>query len=126
MWSERYATQPEILRYVHHVVERFDLRKHIRFDCSLVKAQYNEESGRWLIQCNDGTQWSAQFLILAMGQLSAPKTPAYPGLDQFQGQLIHSALWPKEVVHFEGKKVAIIGTGSSGMQMTPEIGRAHV
>ena len=128
VWSERYATQPEILRYVHHVVERFDLRKHIRFDCSLVKAQYNEESGRWLIQCNDGTQWSAQFLILAMGQLSAPKTPAYPGLDQFQGQLIHSALWPKEVVHFEGKKVAIIGTGSSGMQMTPVIAQtaAHL
>lgn len=128
VWSERYATQPEILRYINHVVERFDLRQHIRFQCALVRAEYDATAARWLIQCNDGSQWSAQFLLMAVGQLSAPKSPNYPGLHQFEGQVIHSAQWPKETVDFTGKRVAIIGTGSSGMQMTPVIAQkaAHL
>lgn len=128
VWSERYATQPEILRYINHVVERFDLRKHIRFQCALLRAKYDAQAARWHIQCSDGSQWSAQFLLMAVGQLSAPKSPNYPGLHRFDGQVIHSAMWPKEPVDFTNKRVAIIGTGSSGMQMTPVIAQqaAHL
>lgn len=123
VWSERYATQPEILRYIHHVVERFDLRKHIRFQCRMERAEYDPQAGRWRIEGSDGSSWSAQHLVLAVGQLSAPKTPNYPGQEHFRGRIILSALWPKETVDFTGKRVAIIGTGSSGMQMTPVIAR---
>lgn len=128
VWSERYATQPEILRYIRHVVERFDLRKHIRFGCRMERAAYDEAAARWNIRCNDGSEWTARNLVLAVGQLSAPKAPNYPGQEQFAGQIIHSAVWPKEPVEFAGKRVAIIGTGSSGMQMTPVIAReaAHL
>lgn len=128
VWSERYATQPEILRYINHVVERFDLRKDIRFQCALDRAEYDAQAARWRVHCSDGSQWSAQFLIMAVGQLSAPKSPHYPGLNTFGGQIIHSAQWPKETVDFTGKRVAIIGTGSSGMQMTPVIAQkaAHL
>jgi cyclohexanone monooxygenase len=123
VWSERYATQPEILRYIHHVVDRFDMRKHIRFNCRMERAQYDEQAGRWLIDCADTSQWSARYLLLAVGQLSAPKAPRFEGQARFAGRVIHSAVWPKEPVDFCGQRVAIIGTGSSGMQMTPVIAR---
>jgi cation diffusion facilitator CzcD-associated flavoprotein CzcO len=128
VWSERYATQPEILRYIEHVVERFDLRKDIRFQCRMERAEYDAQAGRWRISCSDGSQWSAQHLVLAVGQLSAPKAPNYPGQDRFRGRIIHSAVWPRDPVDYSGKRVAIIGTGSSGMQMTPVIARqaAHL
>jgi cation diffusion facilitator CzcD-associated flavoprotein CzcO len=128
VWSERYATQPEILRYIRHVVERFDMRKDIRFNCRMERAQYDAQGGRWAVACSDGSLWSAHYLVLAVGQLSSPKTPSLPGQDKFGGQIIHSAIWPKEPVSFAGKRVAIIGTGSSGMQMTPVIARqaAHL
>jgi cation diffusion facilitator CzcD-associated flavoprotein CzcO len=128
VWSERYATQPEILRYIHHVVDRFDLRRHVRFQCRLERAEYDAHAGLWRISCNDGSQWSARQLVMAVGQLSAPKTPTYPGQERFGGEIIHSAVWPKHKVDFTGKRVAIIGTGSSGMQMTPVIARqaAHL
>ena len=120
-WSERYATQPEILRYIHHVAERFDLRRDIRLNTRMARAAFDQAASRWTITAEDGRQWQAQFLVLCMGQLSAPKTPDYPGLDRFKGEVILSALWPKRQVDFAGKRVAIIGTGSSGMQMTPVI-----
>ena len=128
VWSERYATQPEILRYIRHVVDRFDLRKHIRFGCSMQRAEYDTAAAQWKVQCADGSQWIARHLVMAVGQLSAPKTPSYPGQSAFRGQIIHSAVWPKEPVDFTGKRVAIIGTGSSGMQMTPVIAKqaAHL
>ena len=120
-WSERYATQPEILRYVNHVTDRFDLRRHIEFNTRLIAARFDETARRWTVTANDGRQWSAQFLVMCLGQLSTPKSPAYPGQTSFQGEIIHSAVWPKRTVDFAGKRVAIIGTGSSGMQMTPVI-----
>ena len=122
-WDERYATQPEILRYINHVVERFDLRKDIVFDTRMTRAVYDEQAARWTITAGDGRQWSAQFLVMCVGQLSAPKTPDYPGQASFKGEIIHSAVWPKRKVEYAGKRVAIIGTGSSGMQMTPVIAR---
>ena len=122
-WSERYATQPEILRYISHVVERFDLRKDIRFNSRMKRADYNEASMRWTISIEDGRQLSAQYFVLAVGQLSTTKAPDYPGQSGFKGEIIHSGVWPKHKVEFEGKRVGIIGTGSSGMQMTPVIAR---
>lgn len=122
-WSERYATQPEILRYIHHVADRFDLRKDIRLNTRMDSATYDEAAGRWTLHAGDGRGWSAQFLVMCVGQLSTTKALDFPGLSSFRGEIIHSGRWPKRKVEFAGKRVAIIGTGSSGMQMTPVIAR---
>ena len=120
-WSERYATQPEILRYIRHVVDRFDLRKDIRFNTRMEDARYDEAASRWVVRAQDGQHWIAKVLVLCLGQLSTTKSPVYPGQDAFEGQILHSGTWPREPVNFTGKRVGIIGTGSSGMQMTPVI-----
>jgi cyclohexanone monooxygenase len=120
-WSERYATQPEILRYIDHVVERFDLRRDIAFNARVSRAAYDEARMLWNVEAEDGRHWQAGKLILAMGQLSAPKDTAYPGQENFAGRIIYSARWPKAEVDLAGKRVGIIGTGSSGVQMTPVI-----
>ena len=127
-WTERYATQPEILRYINHVAERFDLRKHIEFGTRMTRAAYDEAGVRWAVRAEDGRQWSGQFLMMCVGQLSTTKQPAYPGQESFKGEVIHSGVWPKHPVDLAGKRVAIIGTGSSGMQMTPVIAKeaAHL
>ncbi len=127
-WSERYATQPEILRYIEHVADRFDLRRDIRFDTRMESAVYDEGDSRWAVTAKDGRVWSAGRLVLCMGQLSTPKSPNYPGQESFRGRILHSGQWPKEPVDFKGKRVGIIGTGSSGMQMTPVVARdaAHL
>lgn len=122
-WSERYATQPEILRYINHVADRFDLRKDIRFNTFMEEARYDEKAARWTIRSKDGRVWSAQYFVMCVGQLSSPKAPNYSGQSEFKGEIIHSAVWPKHTVEFAGKRVAIIGTGSSGMQMTPIIAK---
>jgi cation diffusion facilitator CzcD-associated flavoprotein CzcO len=122
-WSERYATQPEILRYINHVADRFDLRKDVVLNARMVSSTYNEKAARWTVTTEDGRQWSAKYFVLCVGQLSTTKTPDYPGQASFKGEIIHSAIWPKHQVDFAGKRVAIIGTGSSGMQMTPVIAR---
>jgi cation diffusion facilitator CzcD-associated flavoprotein CzcO len=120
-WSERYPTQPEILRYIHHVAERFDLRRDVVLNARVCSATYDERAARWAVEAEDGRAWVAQFVILCLGQLSAPKLPYYPGQASFKGEVIVSASWPKHPVSFVGKRVGIIGTGSSGMQMTPVI-----
>jgi len=122
-WSERYATQPEILRYINHVADRFDLRKDICFQTRMVSAKYDEAAARWTIRSEDGREWVARFFVMCVGQLSTTKSPSYPGQDSFKGEIIHSGVWPKHQVEFAGKRVAIIGTGSSGMQMTPVIAK---
>ena len=120
-WSERYATQPEILRYINHVADRFDLRRDIQLETRVARTAYDEQACRWHIVAEDGREWWAELLILAVGQLSMPKDTRYPGQERFQGQILSSARWPKTPVNFAGKRVAIIGTGSSGVQMTPVI-----
>ena len=120
-WSERYATQPEILRYINHVADRFDLRKDILLNTRMTEARHDAATGRWVVTAADGRRWTATFLLTCVGQLSLPKTPKYPGQDSFKGEILHSGAWPKHPVDFTGKRVAIIGTGSSGMQMTPVI-----
>jgi cyclohexanone monooxygenase len=120
-WSERYATQPEILRYIHHVADRFDLHRDIQLQTRVTRACYDEGSCHWRVVAEDGREWVAERLILAVGQLSMPKDTRYPGQDRFEGEIIYSARWPKTPVDFTGKRVAIIGTGSSGVQMTPVV-----
>jgi cyclohexanone monooxygenase len=120
-WTERYATQPEILRYIHHVADRFDLRRDIRLNTRMTRATFDEGQSRWRVTAADGREWSARFLVMCLGQLSTTKRPSYPGQSSFKGEIIHSGEWPAHPVTYERKRVGIIGTGSSGMQMTPVI-----
>lgn len=120
-WTERYPRQPEILSYLNHVADRFDLRKDINFHARVASADYDADAGRWIVTFESGAGMTCRHLILCLGQLSAPKTPDYPGQDLFQGETIVSAQWPRQEPDFRGKRVGIIGTGSSGMQMTPVI-----
>jgi cation diffusion facilitator CzcD-associated flavoprotein CzcO len=120
-WTERYATQPEILSYANHVAERFDLRPNIQFETRVTKAVYDEDTGRWAISTDRGDEISAQFFVMAVGCLSASKKPEIPGLERFQGRWYHTGHWPHEGVDFSGQRVAVIGTGSSGIQSIPLI-----
>ena len=118
-WSERYATQPEILRYINHVADRFDLRKDVHLHQRMTAATWDEHTSRWEVVTESGDRWSARFLVMATGQLSTTKLPELPGQEAFTGEIYHTGQWPHEPVDFRGKRVGIIGTGSSGMQMIP-------
>jgi cyclohexanone monooxygenase len=120
-WTERYATQPEILRYIHHVADRFDLRRDIELNTRMQSARYDEAQSFWCVKAEDGRQWTARQLVLCVGQLSTTKAPSFAGQTDFGGRILHSGQWPKEAVDFAGLRVGIVGTGSSGMQMTPVI-----
>jgi cation diffusion facilitator CzcD-associated flavoprotein CzcO len=120
-WSERFAAQPEILRYLQHVADRFDLRRDIRFHTTVVAATWDEASTRWLVDTDDGNRLSARFLLTAVGCLSTTNLPEFPGRDDFRGDWYHTGLWPHEGVDFTGKRVAVIGTGATGVQLIPEI-----
>ena len=120
-WSERFATQPEILRYLEHVTDRFDLRRDIRFGTTVTEAAFDEAAGCWRIATDDGTRLSASYCIMATGCLSVPNRPAFDGLDQFAGEWYHTGAWPHEAVSFAGKRVGIVGTGSSAVQAIPVI-----
>lgn len=122
-WSERYATQGEILRYLEHVAERFDLVRDITFDTRATSARWNEDSANWTVDTDNGDRVTAQFVVLATGALSAPRTPDLPGLDSFKGAILHTAQWDDKVA-IEGKRIAIFGTGSSGIQAIPQLARA--
>ena len=104
-WSERYATQPEILRYMNHVADRFDLRRDISFDTRMASAEYDEHAARWTVTATDGRTWRARYLVMAVGQLSTPKRTEYPGQASFAGEILYSAEWPKTPVDFAGKRV---------------------
>jgi cyclohexanone monooxygenase len=120
-WTERYAPQAEILKYINHVADRFDLRRDIQLNTRVAAAHYDEKANLWNTTTVAGEQFSSQYLIMATGCLSIPQAPTFPGLESFQGKWYHSADWPREGVDFTGKRVGLIGTGSSGVQMTPEI-----
>src|SRR5579863_3662595 len=122
-WTERYATQPEILRYARHVAERFDLRRDILFGTAVVTAAFDEARARWRVATDRAVCYEARFLIMATGCLSVPHRPAFAGSDDFNGEQYHTARWPRERVSFSGKRVAVIGTGSSGIQVIPMIAR---
>jgi cyclohexanone monooxygenase len=120
-WSERYAAQPEILAYINHVVDRFDLRRGIQFNTRVIEAVFDEAIGRWSISSDRGERVSAQFCIMATGCLSAAQIPRFPGLETFEGKHYHTGHWPHEGVDFTGRRVAVIGTGSSAIQSIPII-----
>jgi cation diffusion facilitator CzcD-associated flavoprotein CzcO len=119
-WSERYATQPEILRYVEHVADRFDLRRDVHLSTRLTRAAYDEGAHRWHVETDRG-DWSARYLVMATGQLSVTKQPELPGQDEFRGRILHTGAWPHEQVDFDGQRVGVIGTGSSGTQLVPVV-----
>ncbi|MFS0897403.1 flavin-containing monooxygenase [Mycolicibacterium litorale] len=120
-WSEKYATQAEILRYINWVADKLDLRPGIAFNTRVTSAVLDEDTLRWTVTTDTGAVVTARFAIMATGPLSAALTPQFDGLDTFAGAVYHTADWPHTDVDFTGKRVAVIGTGSSGIQSIPII-----
>jgi cyclohexanone monooxygenase len=120
-WSERYATQAEILRYVSHVADRFDLRRDIAFETRVIGADWDEAACGWTVRTDKGDEVRCRYLVTTVGSLSLPKTPDFEGLEDFDGRWVLTGAWPPEGVDYAGKRVAVIGTGSSGMQSIPLI-----
>ena len=120
-WPERYGTQSEILRYINHVAERFDLLRDIQLNTRVVSAVFDAHANRWTVTTDKGEAVSANYCVMASGNLSTPCVPNFKGIESFQGKWYHSGLWPHEGVDFTGQRVAVIGTGSSGVQMIPPI-----
>jgi len=127
-WPERFSAQPAILSYAHHVADRFDLRRHITFGTELTQAHWDEGRGRWLIHTDTGEHIAAKYFIASAGSLSAGRVPEFTGLADFKGEWNHTGAWPHEKVNFAGQRVAVIGTGSSGVQAIPVIAKeaAHL
>jgi cyclohexanone monooxygenase len=127
-WPQKYAEQPDILRYIQHVAERYDLRKHFTFGTSVESAHFDESSNRWRIKTSGGEEVSARFFVMATGCLSVPLEPKFKGLETFKGATYKTSRWPHEGVDFTGKRVAMIGTGSSSIQATPLVAKqaAHL
>lgn len=120
-WSGRYPEQPEIEHYLNHVADRFDLRRSIELSTRVTAACFNDATNRWTITTEHGHTVTSQFVISAVGCLSTPLQPDLPGLDNFAGPIVYTATWPREGVDLAGKRVGLIGTGSSGIQATPPI-----
>ena len=142
VWTEKYAAQPEILRYIQHVADRFDLRRDVEFNTRVTAARFDEPACRWEIRTSAGEQaatfddaagrWgpsadadgvSGRFMVMATGALSIPRLPEIPGIEKFGGKIYHTGAWPHEGVDFSGRRVGVIGTGSSGIQTIPAIAR---
>ena len=121
-WSEKYSAGPEILEYLNYVAEKFDLKNYINFEEEVILAKFNEDSCLWSVSTNK-QKYVAKFCIFATGCLSIPNKPEIPGLESFEGKLLHTATWPREEQNFTDKNVAIIGTGSSSIQTIPEIAK---
>jgi cation diffusion facilitator CzcD-associated flavoprotein CzcO len=122
-WSERYATQPEILRYLNRVADRFELRRDIQLHTRVARAHFDEQANRWLVVTDTGERFLARFCVMAVGCLSSIKWPDFTGLDTFEGQWFHTAEWPQGGVDYTGRRVGVIGTGSTAIQAIPQIAR---
>ena len=120
-WPERYGTQPEILRYINHVADRFDLRRDVQLNTRITSALFDGKAGEWTLTTDGGEAIRARYCVMAAGNLSTPRVPDFKGLGSFKGKWYHSGLWPHEGVDFSGLRVGVIGTGSSGVQMIPII-----
>ena len=127
-WKERYASQPEILAYIEHVAERYDLNRDITLDTRVEKATFDEDNDLWVIETDEGEVVRARYFIMSVGCLSAPIRPKFDGEKDYRGEIYQTSLWPKEPVDFTGKRVGIIGSGSSAIQSAPLISQdaAHV
>ncbi|KPL68656.1 cyclohexanone monooxygenase [Erythrobacter sp. SG61-1L] len=122
-WTERYAAQPEILAYLDHVADRFDLKRDITFDTRVTSARWNEAEANWTVETDMGDIVTARFVVLGTGALSAPKTPDLPGIENFAGPILHTATWDDKI-DLADKRIAIFGTGSSGIQAIPQLAKA--
>jgi cation diffusion facilitator CzcD-associated flavoprotein CzcO len=122
-WAERFAPQPETERYLNYVADKFDLRPDIQFKSRVVAAHYQEETRSWDVMLEDGRHYCTRLLITAIGVLSAPTMPRIAGVETFKGQSCHTHYWPKEPVNFAGKRVAVIGTGATGVQTITEVAK---
>ncbi|MCW5744578.1 MAG: NAD(P)/FAD-dependent oxidoreductase [Alphaproteobacteria bacterium] len=122
-WTEHFAPQPETLRYLNFVADKFDLRRDIQFRSRVASAHYDEAARSWAVELDDGRRHRARFLITAIGVLSSPTMPRIAGVETFEGKSFHTARWPHEAVSFEGKRVAVIGTGATGVQTIQEVAK---
>ncbi len=122
-WSEHFAAQPETLRYLNHVADKFDLRRDIKFRSRVSAAHYQDATRHWEVTLEGGATFRCRFLITAIGPLSAPTMPRIEGVELFSGASFHTARWPHEPVSFEGKRVAVIGTGATGVQTIQEVAK---
>jgi cation diffusion facilitator CzcD-associated flavoprotein CzcO len=120
-WKEHFSSQPENLRYLNYVAEKFDLRKHMQFNCKVEAMQFEEARNLWQISVGDGRTLTCRFVILAIGLLSAPTMPKLEGIGDFKGRSFHTYYWPHEPVDLKDKRVAVIGTGATGIQLIGEI-----
>jgi cation diffusion facilitator CzcD-associated flavoprotein CzcO len=120
-WKERFSSQPENLRYLNFVADKFDLRKHMQFNCRVDAAHFDEIRDLWCVKVSDGRELTCRLLVLAVGLLSAPTTPRIKGIDSFKGLSFHTYYWPHEPVDIAGKRVAVIGTGATAIQLIAEI-----
>ena len=123
VWTEHFASQPEIERYLNHIADRYDLRGDIRLSTGVTAATYDETTDTWLVDTETGERLRARFCIMATGGLSAPNRPNFPGIDSFEGTIVQTSMWPDEGIELEGKRIGVIGTGSSGVQTIPELAR---
>src|SRR5690606_24954073 len=122
-WSEHFSGQPENERYLNFVADKLDLRKDIQFNAKVTAARFQNDANQWEVEVESGEKATARFLITAMGPLSAFQMPRIPGIDGFHGQSWHTARWPKEPVDFTGKRVGVIGTGATGVQVIQEVAK---
>ncbi len=120
-WKERFSSQPENLRYLNYVADKFDLRKYMQFNCTVQAAYFDEAENLWRLQIDDGRELTCRFVIMTLGLLSAPTLPRYEGMDSFKGRSFHTFYWPHEPVEMTGKRVAVIGTGATAIQVIAEI-----
>src|SRR3954447_16634035 len=122
-WTERYPSQPEILRYANFVADRFDLRRDIQLETRVTSTTWDDASQRWRVRTDRGDDVSARWCVMATGCLSVPRKPDFPGIESFRSDTYHTGLWPHDGVDFTGKRVAVIGTGSSAIQSIPQIAK---
>src|SRR5258708_7449179 len=118
-WPERYGTQPEILKYINHVADRFDLRRDVQLNTRIKSAVFDGKANQWTLKTDSGEEIRARYCVMAAGNLSTPRVPDFKGIESFKGKWYHSGLWPHEGVDFTGLRVGVIGTGSSGGQRNP-------
>ena len=122
-WSEHFAAQPEIERYLNHIADRYNLRPDIRLETGVAAMTFDEATDTWVVDTETGEQLRSRFCVMATGGLSAPHRPDWPGIDTFAGEIVQTSLWPEEGVALEGRCVGIVGNGSSGVQAIPELAK---
>ena len=122
-WTEMFSPQPETLKYLQHVVDKFDLRRHMRFDCKVEAMTFDEERDTWTLRLVDGQELRCHVVITAIGVLSIPTMPSIEGMETFEGPSFHPFHWPHEPTELAGKRVAVIGTGATAIQIIPEVAK---